>query len=129
MKFVLDTSAYSGFNRGNQKLRAYFKPENAILVPLIVVGELRAGFAGGTKKTENEQLLLRFLDAPNVIAITISDATTTMFANIYSQLRKSGTPIGTNDLWIAALALEYDMSVLTTDNDFSKINNLKVIQI
>ena len=129
MKFVLDTSAYSGFNRGNNKLRKYFSVENEILVPLIVVGELRAGFAAGTKRSENELLLRRFLDAPNVLTISLSDATTVAFANIFLQLRKLGTPIGANDLWIAALSLEHEVPILTTDSDFSKVNNLSVIRL
>lgn len=129
MKFVLDTSAYSAFNRGDERLKAWFQARHDIVVPLIVVGELRAGFAAGTKSKENEQLLQRFLDAPNVHSITITDTTTRLFAEIYLALRSAGTPIGTNDIWIAAMTLECATSLLTLDVDFSSVPNLKLVKI
>ncbi|HSH31095.1 MAG TPA: type II toxin-antitoxin system VapC family toxin [Candidatus Saccharimonadales bacterium] len=122
--FVLDTSAYSAFNRGDGRLRQWFQDTSQIIVPLVVVGELRAGFAAGNKREENELLLQRFLDAPNVSTATITDRTTKLFAQIYAKLRRAGTPIGTNDLWIAATTLEHDTSLLTLDSDFACVPDL-----
>jgi tRNA(fMet)-specific endonuclease VapC len=129
MKFVLDTTAYSEFNRGDLRLKKWFSSEHQIVIPLIVVGELRAGFAAGSKKNENEQLLQRFLDSPNVITITLSNKTTQQFADIYLKLRQLGTPMGTNDMWIAALALDESIPILTLDNDFSNIKGLVLVKI
>jgi tRNA(fMet)-specific endonuclease VapC len=126
MTFTLDTSAYSAFNRGDERLKKWFLTENQIIVPLIVVGELRAGFAAGTRATENEHLLQRFLDAENVNTTTLTHVTTSLFADIYLQLRQNGTPIGTNDMWIAALCLETDCLLLTLDSDFSNVSGLKL---
>jgi predicted nucleic acid-binding protein len=129
MKFILDTTAYSEFNRGDLRLKKWFSAEHEIIIPLIVVGELRAGFAAGSKQAENKQLLQRFLDSPNVITITLSNKTTQHFADIYLQLRQSATPIGTNDMWIAALALEENVPVLTLDSDFSYIEGLELVKL
>lgn len=129
MTFVLDTDAYSAFNRGNKQLKEFFKVSNDIIVPLIVVGELRAGFAAGKQRQLNERLLQRFLDAPNVSTVSITDQTTILFAKIYFGLRQKGRPIGANDLWIAAIALERDQPLLTLDSDFSWVPDLMLVQI
>jgi len=126
VKLVLDTSAYSAFNRGDDRLRAWFTAENDIAVPIIVVAELRAGFAAGHQTARNEALLQRFLDSPNVTTISLTDKTTKLFAAIYLQLRQAGQLIGTNDMWIAALAMEHDQLLLTLDSDFDRVEGLKL---
>ncbi len=128
-KLLLDTSAYSGFNRGDKRLKNYFRPDKEMLVPLITVGELRAGFALGTKKEENEALLQKLLDSSSISTVTISDKTTKLFAAIFQRLKLAGTPINTNDMWIAALALEYDCLLVTLDSDFKRVPDLLVAQI
>ncbi len=129
MKFVLDTSAYSAFNRGDVRLRPWFSADREIITPLVVLGELRAGFATGNRRDENERLLQRFLDTPTVTTVTITDTTTRLFAATYLGLRQAGKPIGTNDIWIAALALEHDAPLLTLDADFSNITRLSLVKI
>lgn len=129
MNFAIDTSAYSAFNRGDNRLKKWFSPDNIMTVPLIVAGELRAGFAYGNKKAENELLLRRFLDMPSVNTATITDKTTEIFAEIYLNLRKAGKPIGTNDLWIASICIENKLPLLTLDQDFANICELELINI
>ena len=124
MSFTLDTSAYSAFNRGDKRLREWFTSDNDIVVPIIVIGELRAGFVAGNKRKINEELLQRFLDSPNVYVQTITDKTTVIYSQIYLSLRQKGKPIGTNDMWIAAIALEMDNELLTLDESFSYIPDL-----
>lgn len=128
-KLALDTSAYSAFNRGDKRLKEFFRAENEIFVPLIVLGELRAGFSLGTKSQENEALLQRFLDSSNVSTLTITDETTMVFALIFQQLKLAGTPINTNDIWIAALSLENDCLLVTLDSDFNRVPELLVAEI
>jgi len=127
--FILDTSAYSAFNHGDERLRSWFDTKHSILVPLIVVTELRAGFAAGSKTTENELLLKRFLDSSSVQTLTISIKTTELFASLFAQLRKSGKPMGSNDLWIAALALEHKLPIVTLDTDFTRVRGIEVISV
>ncbi len=107
----------------------WFRADIEMLVPLVVVGELRAGFACGSKRETNEHLLARFLDAPNVETISITNVTTRFFADIFVALRQAGTPIGSNDMWIAAMALELNRPVLTTDTDFSYVAGLELAAI
>ena len=127
--FALDTSAYSGFVRGDASLKKWFKGSNKIIVPTIVIGELRAGFAAGSKTNENEELLARFLSSPNVEVVTITDTTTKAFANIFAELRRLGKPIGTDDMWIAAITVELDIPLLTLDSDFPRVSQLKLLDI
>lgn len=127
MKYVLDTSAYSGFNRGDQRLKKYFVADAEILIPQIVIGELRAGFALGSRQAQNEKLLIKFLNAPNVRTVSLSNKTTQLYASTYLKLRQSGKPIGSNDMWIAALALEHAAQLLTLDSDFSFVADLKLL--
>ena len=124
MSFTLDTSAYSAFNRGDKRLRTWFTSDSDMVVPIIVIGELRSGFAAGNRRKENEELLQRFLDSPNVYVQTITDKTTVIYSQIYLNLREQGKPIGTNDMWIAAIALELDNELLTLDDAFANIPDL-----
>ncbi len=124
MSFTLDTSAYSAFNRGDKRLRKWFTSDNDIIVPIIVIGELRAGFVAGSKRKENEDLLQMFLDSPNVYVQSVTDKTTVLYSQVYLSLREKGKPIGTNDMWIAATALELDNQLLTLDADFFNIPDL-----
>lgn len=130
MNILIDTSAFSDYGRGNNKeLETWFKVENQLVMSLIVIGELRAGFAAGDRRSENEKILQKFLDAPNVVTVGLNDKTTHEFSDIYLQLRKAGTPIGANDMWIASIGKELDLTVLTTDTDFSYIEGLKLIEV
>lgn len=126
---MLDTSAYSAFNRGDTRLKQFFDPDNQLIVPLVVVGELRAGFALGSRQQENEKLLQRLLDSPNVHIISISDTTTRLFAAIAKKLKQAGTPINVNDMWIAALALEHGCLLVTLDKDFTRVPDLLVAKL
>lgn len=127
MRVALDTSAYSAFVRGDARLKKWINSKNMLFVSSIVLGELRSGFAAGTIPVKNETMLQRMLDASNVMTITISDTTTHDYANIYKGLRLKGTPIGTNDMWIAALCIEHKLPLVTLDNDFNNVSGLKTL--
>jgi len=127
--FILDTSAYSGFNRGDERLLPWFNPKFNIFIPLIVIGELRAGFAAGSKTAENERLLARFLDSASVQILPLTLGTTKMFAKIFQQARATGTAVGSNDLWIAALAMENNLPLLTLDEDFQRLEDVQVVEV
>lgn len=94
-----------------------------------MIGELRAGFAAGNREQDNEMRLRKFLDSPNVEIATLTDVTTQLYAAIYARLRAAGTPINTNDMWIAALAMEHDKLLLTLDTDFSHVQDLIIAKI
>ena len=124
LKYVIDTSAYSAFNRDQYGLEKFINPRNSIFIPLIVIAELRSGFQIGAKKQLNESLLLKLLDASNSTILRPSEETTKFYAQIYAQLRKIGKPLSTNDIWIAALCLEHKLPLLTLDRGFKHIEKL-----
>ena len=127
MKLVVDTSAFSAFGRGGDaRLTPWFKPEHQLLMPLIVLGELRAGFALGSKEAANLRTLNKFLDIPNVEILKLTTMTPKLYADLYRQLRLAGKAVSTNDIWIAALAIEQGVPLLTLDADFQAIKKLQL---
>jgi len=123
MKIALDTNAYSDFRRGLKWLDSIRQCKTAY-VPLFVLAELRSGFLQGNRNTQNEAELERFINSPRVEVLGPSSQTTRICAALVVQLRKQGTPIPTNDIWIAALCLEHDLIFCTSDENFSHIPQL-----
>ena len=124
MHVALDTNAYSDFLRGEASRVDVVRRATRLFLPLIVVGELRAGFAAGNREAENLTNLSRFLASARVAVLYPDDATTEHYARVFLQLRKPGTAIPTNDLWIAALALQHGVELCTTDFHFRHVAGL-----
>lgn len=121
MRVAIDSNAYSNAARGHQKLVEILKSADEILLPIIVIAELRAGFAHGTQSASNESKLVQFLASPRVSILHISEQTTHHYARLFAFLRTQGTPVPTNDLWIAALISQHDLPLVTDDAHFKKI--------
>jgi len=118
-RILLDTSAYSHLIRGNKEIASLLDEADEVLVSAIVVGELRAGFKNGTKEQQNISVLKDFLSVINVGILYIDDETAERYAIIFDYLKKSGTPIPTNDIWIAASAMQHGLVVITSDKHFA----------
>ncbi len=118
LKVAIDTNTYVDFARGDQSVREQLEQADAIAVPFPVLGELRAGFAAGSRVTANERRLRQFLEQPGVGVLWAAETTTPAYASLFAYLRQRGTPIPINDLWIAALCLEHDFPLLTNDRHF-----------
>ena len=97
-----------------------------IHLPLIVLGELRAGFAAGSRERENVATLRKFLASPRVSVLSPDELTTEHYARIFVQLRKMGAGIPTNDLWIAALARQHDLDLCSSDAHFQQVEGLRL---
>ena len=82
------------------------------------------GFANGSKEQQNRQELAEFVNSPRVTLFAIDANTAKYYASVYAQLRKKGCPIPTNDLWIAATALEHGLMLCTYDKHFTQIDGL-----
>jgi predicted nucleic acid-binding protein len=95
-----------------------------ILLPAIVLGELLSGFEAGNRRQKNRLELESFLKSPRVSIMPMTEETAERYAHIYAYLRKNGRPIPTNDLWIAASAMEHSAELLTWDAHF-----LNVVQV
>ena len=78
-------------------------------------------FLSGERRAKNETELARFLESPRVSLIDVDEGTAERYAVIFTTLRKAGTPIPTNDLWIAASAMQYGLRLLTRDAHFAKV--------
>jgi len=121
VRIAVDTNAYSAAARGEPKAVALLRAANRVTLPFVVVAELRAGFAAGSVGRRNEAALTRFLGSPRVDVLYPDEQTTHHYASVYAQLRRQGTPIPTNDLWIAALVVQHDLVLFTEDAHFSNI--------
>jgi len=124
MRIALDTNAYSAGARGDEKAVALLRAAHQIILPFVVLAELRGGFAAGTIGRRNEARLAEFLASPRVTVAYADEQTTHHYAAVFAQLRRQGTPIPTNDLWIAAIVLQHDLVLFTRDAHFSKLPQL-----
>ncbi len=98
-------------------------------VPAVALGELRTGFLLGGSQRRNETELDAFLDNPVVQVLTVDSETSRHYAAIVAELRKAGTPIPTNDIWIAATAARSGATVLTCDAHFERIRRVGSVVI
>lgn len=124
MNVALDTNAYCDFMRGNSDRVQIVRAARRLYLPLIVLGELRAGFAAGNQRSANAANLQQFLNSPRVTVLLPDEQTTHHYAQLYLQLRKQAAPIPTNDLWIAALAIQHHLVLCTSDAHFRHIPQL-----
>lgn len=124
MRLALDTNAYRLVMTGEPAAVHLARSAERILMPVPVLAELRYGFLNGSKGRENEAHLIRFLDAPRVEVLQCDEETSVRYAELKLQLKKQGTPIPINDVWIAALALQHRATLFTRDSDFERIPQL-----
>lgn len=115
---IIDTNVYSAANKGNKVAISVIKESSIVLMPIIVVGELRAGFLGGTRKEKNSKVLDQFLVDERVELVGINIETSEYYAELAVFARRSGRVLANNDIWIAAIALENKMPFATFDKDF-----------
>jgi tRNA(fMet)-specific endonuclease VapC len=122
---LLDTNAYTAFMLGSREVVEVLAHAERLYLNSIVLGELLGGFAAGTREAKNRAELARFLESPRVHMLPVTAQTADSYALVYASLRRKGTPIPTNDLWIAASALEHGAALLTRDVHFSAIDGLR----
>jgi tRNA(fMet)-specific endonuclease VapC len=127
MKICIDTNVYSEIHRGTNKLAIQMLEEaDTIYVPSVVVGELFAGFYQGSQTRRNLAGLKDFFEVPGVEFITATIPICERYGLLVAELRRKGKPIPTNDIWIAATALETGSRLLSYDNHFAAIQGLMV---
>ena len=125
VKLVLDTNAYSDF-RQKGAWKNDLSEARDILIPTIVLGELRYGFARGKIEGENLRKLREFLQTPRVQTVTLGTETPSVYARLFLHLRNQGTPIPTNDIWIAALTYEHEAILCTRDRHFENLPQVDI---
>lgn len=124
MRVALDTNRLTDLFQGDAELAEKLAVCEEVWIPLVVLAEIKAGFYGGTQQHRNEQLLQRLLAKPTVNVLLPGRETAEHYARLFVQLKRAGTPVPDNDLWIAALALENDLALFTRDQHFERIPQL-----
>jgi len=124
VKIMLDTSAYVEFKRNALETVEIIVRAELLLFSPVVLGELMFGFRAGTRFKENMGDLNRFLEHEAVKLVQIGKITSDRYSRIIAQLKRQGTPIPTNDIWIAAQTMEHGAELITSDQHFERINGL-----
>jgi tRNA(fMet)-specific endonuclease VapC len=127
MKISLDTSGYSRLAQQPQELVKCVDEAAVVYLSSIMLGELFAGFCLGKREKENRRELADFLELPGVSVVNIDSVIADRYGILVKMLRKQGTPIPTNDIWIAAVALETGSRLISYDTHFECIPGLLVI--
>ncbi len=123
---LLDTNAFTALFRGDETVLTALDSAEIVYASVIALGELEAGFRGGARYVENVGILERLLAKPTVITLPVSRDTSECFGRIKETLRRKGTPIPINDLWLAAQAMETGSVLLTYDRHFTLIDGLRL---
>jgi tRNA(fMet)-specific endonuclease VapC len=123
-KYLLDTNIVIALFDEDTNVIDNIQKAEIVYVPAIVIGELYYGAYNSTKQKENIEKIIQF---QNDASILDSDATTgNYYGQIKKELKDKGNPIPENDIWIAALAKQHDLELVTRDKHFAKIDNLEV---
>lgn len=123
---LIDTNVYVAFKRNDSNVTDLLRQADSIALNTAVLGELLTGFKGGVREAVNRKELDQFLDSPRVELLALDETSADFFALVFSNLKKIGKPIPTNDIWIAASAMQYGRMLVTLDSHFSYIAGLSL---
>lgn len=126
-RYCLDTSAYSNFKRGDTQVVALVDGAEWLGLSSIALGEIWIGFLGGGRLEQNQADLAEFLSSPLVEELAIDHETGRIYAEMVVSLRRAGTPVPSNDIWIAAAAVQAGVPVVTYDGHFESIRQVRSI--
>jgi len=124
VRVALDTNRLTDLFQGDAALAGQLGTCEEVWIPLVVLAEIKAGFYGGNQQGRNEILLKELFAKTTVGLLLPSRETAEHYAHLFVQLKRAGTPVPDNDLWIAALALEHDLLLITRDRHFERIPQL-----
>jgi tRNA(fMet)-specific endonuclease VapC len=123
-EIALDTSIAIQFLNGNSGIVAQVANLPAVILPLIVVGELLFGAENSSRRLKNLTRYLQFID--NCTVVSLSRETAIIYARTRLDLKRKGRPIPENDIWIAAQCLENNWRLATNDGHFTYVDGLVV---
>ena len=124
MRRLLDTNAYSALKRGHAETVKLIRESKQVFMSAVVVGELMSGFRSGGRSEANLRDLRDFLATRYVEFLPVTLTTADRFGRISSDLRRAGTRIPTNDIWIAAHAFETGADLVSYDQHFAAVQGL-----
>ena len=129
MKVLLDSNAYSLLMRGHGEVAGLVRRAEEVLFSAVVVGELMYGFRRGTQFERNAAGLRSFLDSPYSTFVDVGPVTADRYSRIASALRAKGRPIPTNDVWIAAHAMETGADLISADSHFEHVDGIVWVRV
>ncbi len=128
MKVLLDTNAYTALFRGHKGVAARVRRAEQVLISVIVAGELLFGFRNGSRYEANRTELEDFIASPYVALLPVTLVTSDRFGRIAASLRRKGRPLPTNDIWIAAHAMESGAELISFDRHFDEVDGIAWVQ-
>jgi tRNA(fMet)-specific endonuclease VapC len=123
-RIIIDTNFYVAFKKRDDTAVVTLKKADYIAVNSVILGELLSGFRCGTREKQNREELDLFFDSSRVDFLPVDDGTAEFYAQIFADLKQKGRPIPTNDLWLAASAMQYGLTLATYDDHFNNISGL-----
>ena len=129
MRVLLDSTAYSQLARGHPAVADIVRRSQEVVLSTVVVGELLYGYRYGSRTARNIRELDAFLANPYVTLVPVSRITADRYARIAAVLRAKGRPIPTNDIWIAAHAMETGTDLVSSDGHFEYIDGLAWVHV
>ena len=124
---LIDTNIYSRALRGDQSVIDTLRRQKEFGFSVVSIGELLSGFKKGSKEAKNRSELEEFLDSPRVIVYSIDEYTAEFYSEVLHNLRIAGTPIPTNDIWIAAIAFQHGLKLFSFDVHFQQVKGLALV--
>ncbi len=128
-RIMIDTNIYSLALKGDPEATGFLREVDQIGISVVSIGELYSGFKGGTREDANKRELEFFLDSPRVIVHMIDVETAEFYAVVLNRLRIAGTPIPTNDIWIAASAFQHGYKLFSRDRHFEAVHGLFLVHM
>ena len=122
---ILDTNALSAFVDGQAEIGAVLRLQHRAAIPVIVLGEFRYGIAGSRHRKTYEAWLQTHLGAFDILGVTAE--TTLHYASLRTKLKTLGRPIPANDAWIAAIAIQHTLPILSRDQHFDALPDVRRI--
>ena len=129
MRVLLDSNAYSRLMRGDEQTAAVVRGATDILMSAVVIGELLYGFRNGSRFDRNASDLRSFLDNPHASFVPVGPITADRYSRIAAALRAKGSPIPTNDVWIAAHAMETGADLVSADRHFEAVDGIAWLRL
>ena len=129
MKVLLDSNAYSQLMRGRKQVSRILRGAEEVLLSAVVLGELLYGFRHGSRYERNARGMRAFLDNPYVSLVPVGETTSDRYSRIAASLRAKGRPIPTNDVWIAAHAMETGADLVSADRHFEHVEGIAWVRL
>ena len=129
MRVLLDSNAYSRLMRGDDQTAVVVRDATEVLMSAVVIGELLYGFRNGSRFDRNASDLRSFLDSPYVSFVPVGPISADRYSRIAAALRPKGNPIPTNDVWIAAHAMETGADLVSADRYFEAVDGIAWLRL